>query len=98
MHACTELCIYEGASVCFFALMCAVFTVFVAYHDVTAACMFVPVWGHLTNTMNVDIVQSFNFFFLSPKVFSKFLLCAVVSLVTYKLTNDKTSMTVILGP
>lgn len=28
VHACTELCIYEGVSVCFFALMCAVFTVF----------------------------------------------------------------------
>lgn len=48
---------------CFFALMCAVFTVSVAYHDVTAACMFVPVWGRHTNTMNVDIVKSFNFFF-----------------------------------
>lgn len=59
MHACTELCIYEGVSVCFLALMC---TVFVAYHDVTAVCMFVPVWGHLTNTMNVDIVKSFFFF------------------------------------
>lgn len=56
---------------CFFALMCAVFIVFVAYHDVTAACMFVPVWGHLTNTMNVDIVKSF-FFFFPPKVFSNF--------------------------
>lgn len=62
MHSCTELCIYEGASVCFFALTCAVFTVFVAYHDVTAACMFVPVWGHLANTMNVDIVKSVVFF------------------------------------
>ena len=72
MHACTELCIYEGVSV-FLALMCAVFTVFVAYHDVTAACMSVPVWGHLTNTMNVDIVESFlSFFFFSPKVFSNF--------------------------
>lgn len=30
--------------------------------------MFVPVWGHLTNTMNVDIVSLF-FFFL-PKVLS----------------------------
>lgn len=58
---------------CFFALTCAVFTVFVAYHDVTAACMFVPVWGHLANTMNVDIVKSvffFFFFFFPPKVFS----------------------------
>lgn len=58
---------------CFFALMCAVFIVSVAYHDVTAACMFVPVWGRHTNTMNVDIVKSFNFFFFFfPKVFSNF--------------------------
>lgn len=52
---------------CFFALMCAVFIVSVAYHDVTAACMFVPVWGRHTNTMNVDIVKSFNFFFFFSK-------------------------------
>lgn len=68
---------------CFFALMCAVFTVSVAYHDVTAACMFVPVWGRHTNTMNVDIVKSFNFFFFFLQRSSViFLLGAVVSLVT----------------
>lgn len=53
--------------VCFFALMCAVFAVLLHYHDVTAACMYVPVWGHHTNTMNVDIVESFKFFFFSSK-------------------------------
>lgn len=46
----------------------------VAYHDVTAVCMYVPVRGHHTNTMNVDIVKFFIFF--SPKVF------AVMSLKT----------------
>lgn len=50
----------------------------VAYHDVTAVCMYVPVRGHHTNTMNVDIVKSFffSFFFFPPKVF------AVMSLKT----------------
>lgn len=37
----------------------------VAYHDVTAVCMYVPVRGHHTNTMNVDIVKSFILFFFS---------------------------------
>lgn len=95
MHACTELCIYEGVSV-FLCFNVCCFYCFVAYHDETAACMFVPVWGHLTNTMNVDIVKSVFFFLQRSLVI--FLLSAVVSLVTWKQTNDRTSMTVILGP
>lgn len=51
---------------------------FVAYHDVTAACMFVPVWGHLTNTMNVDIVQSFFFFSLQRSLIIFPLRCRVI--------------------
>lgn len=39
----------------------------VAYHDVTAVFMYVPVRGHHTNTMNVDIVKSFFFFFFFSK-------------------------------
>lgn len=69
---------------------------FVAYHDVTAACMFVPVWGHLTNTMNVDIVQSFFFFFFSPKVFNNF--PSALSCHWLPEKNDRTSVTVLLGP
>lgn len=72
VHACSELCVYEGVSVCL--LSWVLFLLFVAYHDVTAACM--PVWVHHTNTMNVDIVQSL----ISKRIF----FFAVVSLVPWK--------------
>lgn len=81
--------VYEGVCVCFFALICAVFAVSLRYHDVTAACMYVPVWGRHTNTMNVDIVESFNFFS------SKGLRCH--TFITWKWTKDKTSMTVVFS-
>lgn len=59
MSSCAQMCVYMRArmyvSLCF-NLCC--FCCFVAYHGVTAACMSVPVWGHHTNTMNVDTVQS----------------------------------------
>lgn len=61
MHA--QNFVYMRAFACFFALMCVVFCRLVAYHDVTAVCMYVPVWGHHTNTMNVDIVKSFILFY-----------------------------------
>ena len=64
---------------CVFCFNVCCFYCFVAYHDVTAACMFVPVWGRHTNTMNVDIVEKL-FFFQRSSV--NVLLCAVVSLVT----------------
>lgn len=56
MRVCVSVCVFLCFNVCCFCC-------FVAYHDVTAACMYVPVWGHHTNTMNVDIVKSFHFFF-----------------------------------
>lgn len=67
MHA--HNCIYEGVFVFSSFFNVSFFCCYVAYHDVTAACMYVPVWGRHTNTMNVDIVKSFSFF-LSPKFFS----------------------------
>lgn len=81
MHA--QDCTYGGVTVCSFALMCAVFIViflyifffvFVINHDVTAARMFVPVWGHRTNTMNVDVV-SFVLFFCSKGLEFGFYFC-----------------------
>lgn len=65
MHA--QNFVYMRAFACFFALMCVVFCRLVAYHDVTAVCMYVPVRGHHTNTMNVDIVKSFIILFFFSK-------------------------------
>ena len=88
MHACRVVCVNEDACVCFFALTCAI-CCFVAYPDVTAACMSVPVRGHHTNTMNVDVFQFLDLYF-PPKVF------AVMSLITRIRTDDKTSIIVCL--
>lgn len=54
---------------CFFALMCAV-CCSVAYHDVAAACMYVPMRGHHTNAMNVGVFQIFILFFLQRSLLS----------------------------
>lgn len=93
MHA--HNCVYIWGSECVFLCfnVCCFYCFVVAYHDVIAACMYVPVWGHLTNTMNVDIV----FFFSSKGLkYFFFLLCAVIG--RPKLFWWRDFMTVILGP
>lgn len=96
VHARTGLCIYEGVTVFLCFNVCCFYCIFFSLrcccccwcinHDVTAARMFVPVWGHLTNTMNVDII---SLFFFLPKVLSLGLFCfsAVVSSVTSLVTD-----------
>lgn len=63
MHACTELCIYEGCERSF-ALTCAVLLLFSLSLSPAYTTMRLPVG---TSSMNVDIVR----FVFPPKVFSR---------------------------
>lgn len=67
---CVFLCFNVCCFYCLFFILYIIFFVFVINHDVTAARMFVPVWGHRTNTMNVDVVSLILFYFFAPKVLS----------------------------
>lgn len=63
MFLCFNVCCFY----CLFFILYIIFFVFVINHDVTAARMFVPVWGHRTNTMNVDVVSLILFLFFCSK-------------------------------